>query len=117
MTRATVRELWRYPIKSMRGERLDGVRLGERGVDGDRTLALRDQETGKIASAKHPRQWGVLLRCAARVTPVAGALCITLPDGRQVTTGQDDVDAALCMLTNRAVQLVDTVPETPEIER
>jgi uncharacterized protein len=117
MTPATVCELWRYPIKSMRGEKLDGARIGECGVDGDRTHALRDQETGKIASAKLPRQWGVLLRCAARVTSVAGAVCISLPDGRQVTTGQDDVDAALCMLTNRAVRLVDTVPVTPEIER
>jgi uncharacterized protein YcbX len=88
MTPATVCELWRYPIKSMRGEKLDGARIGECGVDGDRTHALRDQETGKIASAKLPRQWGVLLRCAARVTSVAGAVCISLAMGGRSRPGK-----------------------------
>lgn len=117
MRAATVRELWRYPVKSMRGERLDGARLGERGIDGDRTHAVHDQETGRIASAKHPRKWGALLGCAARATSANGTVCITLPEGRQVTAGQDEADAALCTLTNRAVRLVDVVPDPPEIER
>jgi MOSC domain-containing protein len=55
----TVRYLWRYPVTSMRGERLAGARLGERGMDGDRRYAARDQQTGKIAGAKHPRMWGL----------------------------------------------------------
>jgi uncharacterized protein YcbX len=117
MMAATVRELWRYPVKSMRGAQLDHARLGERGMDGDRTHALRDLETGKIASAKYPRKWGALLRCAACVTSAQEILCITLPDGRQLTAGQDDVDAALCALTRRAVRLVEAAPDSPEIER
>ncbi|MDP9257522.1 MAG: MOSC N-terminal beta barrel domain-containing protein, partial [Actinomycetota bacterium] len=50
----TIRALWRYPVKSMLGEELDAVDLSEGGVVGDRAYALRDRETGKVASAKHP---------------------------------------------------------------
>jgi uncharacterized protein YcbX len=36
-----VEALFRYPIKSMRGERLDAVPLGWHGVEGDRRVAIR----------------------------------------------------------------------------
>lgn len=36
-----VRELWRYPVKSMLGERLDQFFATEGGVAGDRAWALR----------------------------------------------------------------------------
>src|SRR5262249_32923466 len=36
-----VEALFRYPVKSMRGEALDGATLGWHGIDGDRRLALR----------------------------------------------------------------------------
>ena len=61
----TVRALWRFPVKSMLGEELDAAESGEAGVVGDRAYALRDRETGKIASAKHPKLWPNLLGCRA----------------------------------------------------
>lgn len=36
-----VEALYRYPVKSMAGERLDGAELGWHGLDGDRRLGLR----------------------------------------------------------------------------
>ena len=36
-----VEAIFRYPVKSMRGERLDVARLGWHGLDGDRRLAFR----------------------------------------------------------------------------
>ena len=36
-----VEALFRYPVKSMRGESLKAVALGWHGLDGDRRLALR----------------------------------------------------------------------------
>ena len=36
-----VEAIFRYPVKSMGGERLEGTRLGWHGLDGDRRLALR----------------------------------------------------------------------------
>jgi uncharacterized protein YcbX len=36
-----VHAIFRYPVKSMAGERLEAVNLGWHGIDGDRRLALR----------------------------------------------------------------------------
>jgi len=51
-----VRELWRYPVKSFRGERLDEVALDARGVVGDRAYAVRDGN-GKLGSGKTTRRF------------------------------------------------------------
>jgi uncharacterized protein YcbX len=44
-------EIWRYPVKSLAGERLDSVELTSEGVPGDRAVHLRD-ERGKLATAR-----------------------------------------------------------------
>ena len=49
-------ELWRYPVKSMLGERLDFVDLDRRGVEGDRQFAIRDVD-GKFGSGKNTRRF------------------------------------------------------------
>jgi len=36
-----VEAIFRYPVKSMRGERLEAANLGWHGLDGDRRLAFR----------------------------------------------------------------------------
>ena len=56
----TVVSLWRYPVKSMLGEELNSSYITKRGLVGDRTYVLIDQETGKVVSAKNPRKWGKL---------------------------------------------------------
>jgi MOSC domain-containing protein len=46
-----ISELWRYPVKSMAGERLDRALAGFAGIEGDRVvLALRPD--GRIATAR-----------------------------------------------------------------
>ena len=61
----TIRAPWRFPVKSMLGEELEAADLSEGGIVGDRARALRDSETGKVASAKHPKLWPNLLACRA----------------------------------------------------
>lgn len=46
MPTAVVAELWRYPVKSMGGERLRSMRVDWRGVGGDRTHALLYEHKG-----------------------------------------------------------------------
>jgi uncharacterized protein YcbX len=41
MTDGAVVSLWRYPVKSMMGEELNASDLTDRGLLGDRSLALR----------------------------------------------------------------------------
>src|SRR5712671_3385947 len=44
---ATVESLWRYPVKSMRGEELDEMFAGYSGVYGDRLFAFRSSASPK----------------------------------------------------------------------
>ena len=54
-TAGTIAELWRYPVKSMLGEQRSQLAITPRGSLGDRAKALRDLNTGRIASAKNSR--------------------------------------------------------------
>ena len=65
---ATVQELWRFPVKSMQGERIDASEVTSVGLVGDRAYAVVDADNGKVGSAKHPRLWGDLLQCVAATT-------------------------------------------------
>lgn len=51
-----VERLWRYPIKSTGGERLDHVAVESRGVLGDRLWAVRDA-AGRFGSGKNTRRF------------------------------------------------------------
>src|SRR5947209_4279228 len=96
-----ISEVWRYPVKSMQGERRDGAVMTTTGMAGDRAYAVIDKADGKVASAKNPRKWRALLRCRAALMdePVTGASAppvrISLPDGTVVTSDDPDVDDVL----------------------
>jgi uncharacterized protein len=107
----TIEALWRFPVKSMLGEELDAVDLGEGGIVGDRAYALRDRETGKVASAKNPKLWPNLLGCrAAFVEPPCPGdelppARIELADGNSVRSDAADVDGVLSRFFGRDVEL------------
>src|SRR2546425_10395784 len=107
----TVKALWRFPVKSMLGEELQEVDLSEAGVLGDRAYAIRDRETGKVASAKHPKLWPDLLACRAVFVepPRPGEdlppVRIELADGTSVLSDAADVDAVLSRFFGREVEL------------
>jgi uncharacterized protein len=107
----TIAALWRFPVKSMLGEQLDAADLSEGGIVGDRAYAVLDRETGKVASAKHPKLWPNLLACrAAFVEPPrpGGELPparIELADGNSVLSDAADVNAALSRFFGREVEL------------
>jgi hypothetical protein len=50
-----VAELWRYPVKSLAGERLDAVDVREDGFPGDRTLRVVDAESRPLTARTKPR--------------------------------------------------------------
>jgi uncharacterized protein YcbX len=64
-----VEALFRYPVKSMAGERLETANLGWYGLDGDRRLAFRriDNRSGMpwLTASKLP-DLVLLLRCAVK---------------------------------------------------
>lgn len=110
-----VGSLYRYPVKSMLGESLDSLFVNAGGVDGDRTYALIDESTGRVASAKQARLWRGLLACSA-VTETP-RVRIHLPDGSTTTTDGDDVDDLLSQFAGRPVRLINSRPAGASIER
>ena len=50
-----VASLWRYPVKSMKGEEMNACDITAKGVRGDRAYGIVDIETGKLANAKNPK--------------------------------------------------------------
>ena len=47
--------LWRYPVKSMRGEQLESARLGEFGVPGDRLAYVADWRGATVSARTKSR--------------------------------------------------------------
>jgi uncharacterized protein len=107
----SVAGLWRYPVKSMMGEEVNAAEVSERGVLGDRQLAVIDAATGKVAGAKNPRKWGNFFdfRAAFVEPPHGGATLppvrVTLPDGAIMTSDQPDVAQVLSAALGREVAL------------
>ena len=118
----SVAGLWRFPVKSMRGERLEQVELTERGFLGDRAYALIDRDNGKVVSAKSVKLFPDLLDCRAAFVEPPRLGCetppvrIALPDGTSVTSDSSDVDHVLSAHFRRDVTLARTAPENFTID-
>lgn len=111
-TLGTVREIWRYPFKSMQGEKLTDIAVGKMGLVGDRSWALRDETAREIRGAK---KFPALLLCTARYReePAAGrvpAVDIAFPDGTTVASDTPEAAARLSQLLGRQVTLWPLVP-------
>lgn len=95
-------ELWRYPVKSLLGERLVTLSLAADGVTGDRLWGIQDCNDGRILTARRePR----LLFAASRIGP-HGSPIITLPDTQELFGPGPSTDAALSAWLGKAVKLV-----------
>jgi hypothetical protein len=116
-----IAELWRYPVKSMRGERVAEAWLAERGVRGDRGWAVRDETKGEIRGA---RNLHALVQLAARyVAEPDGAEIpdaeIALPDGTRFLTSDGTAARRLSDHLGREVSLwsLDTTPDREFLRR
>jgi uncharacterized protein YcbX len=95
----------------MMGEELNAAELTKVGLLGDRAYALIDGSDGKVASAKNPRKWPTLFDFRAALTgaPRTGMAIppvrITLPDGTDISSEQQDIDAILSKALERPVKL------------
>ena len=103
----TIKQIWRFAVKSMGGEQLDVCTVGMRGIPGDRGWAIRDETAGKLATGS---RFPLLMQCSAqyREPPVNGFIPqadMTLPDGVQIATDLVDVDARLTALLGKPVSL------------
>ena len=103
----TIKEIWRYPVKSMAGERLQHSVVAALGIPGDRGWAIRDEKAGEIRGAK---KLPALIRCRARylAEPTSvdiPAAEITTPDGTKFRSDSAAASAHLSELLGRKVTL------------
>ena len=113
MASGTVTQLWRYPVKSMRGEQVDALRVDRRGAGGDRTYAVwRDGKQVTAREAPRLLAWAATYDGAdvhpadppeARITPPAADE--PLPgELRRDVRGQQDLGDSLLVTTEASLQ-------------
>lgn len=90
-----VDEIWRFPVKSLGGERLTGCDVDERGLEFDRAWGLYDPATGMVLTARREPS---LLLLSASVDEDRPS--IRTEDGDDVST-----DAALSTWLGRPVEI------------
>src|SRR4051794_13853315 len=108
----SVAEIWRYPVKSMGGERVGESAIDVRGLHADRMWAVRDVDLGTFTTA---RRWPVLLRCSARFADdpagrPAGPgdvleVLVTFPDGTELSTADPAIHDRLSALIGKPARL------------
>jgi uncharacterized protein YcbX len=116
--RLEVKELWRYPVKSMRGEPLAAAKVTKSGIAFDRGWAVRDEAARTIRGAKF---LGELMLCSARYLaeqPSAGCsvphAAITFPNGMVVNTDDPRIHGLISELVERPVTLWPLMPASDE---
>lgn len=107
MVIGTVKEIWRHPVKSMAGERLNECSVESLGIPGDRGWALRDEALGEITNGK---KIPLLMQCAARYReePRSGAIPhvqITLPSGASLSSDSPDINTHLSEVFGKELTL------------
>jgi uncharacterized protein YcbX len=100
--------LWRYPVKSLQGERLDSAYVEGDGLFGDRRWGIRDQRTGRILTARRRPE---LL--AASAVYDGDVPLITLPDGRLACGPGLGTDRMLSEWLESQVTLVASASNAP----
>ncbi|MDQ2937222.1 MAG: MOSC N-terminal beta barrel domain-containing protein [Acidobacteriota bacterium] len=110
----TIQQIWRYPVKSMAGERLSECSVQALGIPGDRGWALRDEVAREITNGK---RIPLLMQCAARYREEPGDASIPhveidLPDGSSVRSDDPDVNDRLSGVLGKDVTLWPLQPAT-----
>jgi uncharacterized protein len=116
-TVGSIAGLWRFPVKSMKGEPIEQAELTARGLVGDRGYALIDVDTGKVVSAKSVKLFPRMLDCRAAFVepPKSGGelppVRITLPDSSTVTSDSSNAAQMLSAYFGRNVRLAQSAPD------
>jgi len=92
----TVVHIWRYPVKTMAGEKLQRAVIGPLGIEGDRVVHVEDARGRVVTSRSHPRLLG-----HKAVSDSKGAITV---DGRPWQS--PEVDAEVEDIAGKGARLV-----------
>jgi uncharacterized protein len=103
----TVQEIWRYPVKSMAGERLPETTVQHLGIPGDRGWAVRDEVKSEV---KTGTRIPLLMQCASEyceepTKEFIPHVKITFPDGSSVRSDEPEINSRLSSVLGREVKL------------
>src|SRR5829696_1328290 len=125
MAEGTVIQLWRWPVKSMAGERLRAARMDERGVGGDRSHTVLHRHKGEwkpLTAREAPRL--LAWRAGYPSAPDGGVrpesppqAHVTGPDGDRWEWGDPGLRSALAEDLGRPVELRRDVAGIQDLER
>jgi uncharacterized protein YcbX len=105
-----VAELWRYPVKSLRGEALAEVELTELGIEGDR-LVHAVRPGGRVLTARtHKRLLGLQGGLAANGVPTIDGLRWDDPTALRLVREATEPDAELVFYDGAGPQRFDVLP-------
>lgn len=100
MSDLRVSEIWRYPVKSIGGERVAMATVTELGIVGDRAWGIYHGETDTVLTARRSPE---LLFASASLN--GADVAITLPDGSIVNGEDADADERLSAWLGKQVEL------------
>ncbi len=91
MLLGTLKQIWRYPVKSMGGECVEAATVNNHGLTGDRCWAVLNAENKEIS---HAKRWPDLLNFRAALLASSEILGAVPVDGALLGYGDDvpDVD-------------------------
>lgn len=107
-----VSQLWRFPVKSMRGEQLETATIGEAGLAGDRAYALLDIELDKLVSAKSLKRFPDIFAYRASYAREPNSneplppVNVEIPNGNVISSEAGDFDEVLSTSLGQQVKLV-----------
>lgn len=105
-----VKELWRFPVKTMAGARIAEAEIGPLGVKGDRAWMLVDTLTGQrptthpFRKRKRMLEWQAAFDGQGTAT-MPPPVTLTAPDGTTVRSDQPDVAERLSAILNHPLRL------------
>lgn len=101
-------EIWRYPVKSMGGERLQRVRLGLAGIEGDRTIHVQNGRGRVVTARTHPQ----LLRHRAVASAHGSTTIDGLPwaDPKIAAAIEKDVGPGALLIPDDSMDRFDVLP-------
>ena len=82
-----VKEIWRYPVSSLGGERCRRAQVNGSGICGDRQYALFDAFSGAVAAPEKDSRWRPALFLSSRICD-NDITQICFPDGRRMDVNE-----------------------------
>ena len=105
-----VSELWRYPVKSLAGERLDETDVTDAGLPGDRIVHVRSASGRVVTSRTRPRLLGLRGTVGADGVPLIDGRPWHAPESRDAVRIAAGGDAEL--VADESLDRFDVLPLT-----